>query len=463
MDKLLVVDDDPGILRQLAWAFPNHEVVTASDQDTALSQLREHRPKVVSLDLGLPPDPDGSTVGLGLLASMLDLAPSTKIIVVSGSEHRDDAIEAVARGAWDYYQKPIDAEALAFIVQRAFHVAALEAENRRLKKKTSPVLPGVITNDPAMLAVCQTVERIAPTSVNVLIHGESGTGKELLAKAIHDGSPRADRPFIAINCAAIPDALLESELFGYEKGAFTGATRQVKGKIETAHRGTLFLDEIGDMPFSLQAKLLRFVEERQIERLGGRGLIDVDVRIVSATHQPLLKRIDEGQFRQDLLYRLAGLTVEIPALAQRGDDILVLARHFIDQFAAEHKRPVMRLGHDAKEALMSHRWPGNIRELANTLQRAVILADGAFVTAGDLDLIAPSSAGSSGSRPGAFPEFVSLRDARDQAERQAVDAAVKRAAGNLSTAAKILGISRPTLYSLLRRHEDLLQESGADA
>lgn len=463
MDKLLIVDDDPGILRQLAWAFPNCDVVTASDKNVALDRLREHRPNVVSLDLGLPPDPDGSTVGLSLLTSMLEIAPSTKIIVVSGSEYRSDAIEAVALGAWDYYQKPIDVDALSFIVRRAFHVAALEAENQRLKTKVTAALPGLISSDPGMLAVCQTVERIAPTSVNVLIQGQSGTGKELLARAVHNGSTRADCPYVAINCAAIPDTLLESELFGYEKGAFTGATKQVKGKIETAHKGTLFLDEIGDMPIGLQAKLLRFVEERQIERLGGRALIDVDVRIVSATHQPLLERIDQGLFRQDLLYRLAGLTVEIPPLAKRGDDILVLARHFIDLFAAEHKRPAMRLRQDAKEALLSHRWPGNVRELINTLQRAVILADGAAVTAKDLDLALPAKPAPISSGPTIFREFFSLKDAREQAERQAVDAAVKRSDGNLSSAAKLLGISRPTLYSILRRHEDILQEAGADA
>jgi two-component system NtrC family response regulator len=463
LDKLLIVDDDPGILRQLAWAFPEHEVVTAADQKEAMARFHEHRPKVVSLDLGLPPDPDGSSIGLGLLASILESAPSTKVIVVSGSEDRSDAIAAVARGAWDYYEKPIDAQALAFIVQRAFHVAALEAENQRLKTTSGTALAGVITNDPSMLAVCQTVERIAPTSVNVLVLGQSGTGKELLARAIHDLSARAEQPFVAINCAAIPDTLLESELFGYEKGAFTGATRQVKGKIETAHRGTLFLDEIGDMPFSLQAKLLRFLEERQIERLGGRTLIDVDVRIVSATHQPLLEQAEEGRFRQDLLYRLAGLTVEIPPLCQRGDDILVLARHFIDLFAAEHKRPSIRLGQNAKEALLAHHWPGNIRELANTLQRAVILADGAALSARDLDLNVPPSAASAQGGQASAREFVSLRDARDQAERQAVDAAVKRSAGNLSTAAKLLGISRPTLYSLLRRHEDLREEASANA
>ena len=463
MDKLLIVDDDPGILRQLTWAFPDYEVLTASDREAALDQIREHRPKVVSLDLGLPPDPDGSTVGLGLLETMLQEAPSTKIIVVSGSEDRSDAIEAVARGAWDFYQKPIDAEALAFIVQRAFHVAILEAENQRLRKTAGTALPGIITNDPSMLAVCRTVERIAPTSVNVLVLGESGTGKELMARAIHDQSPRADQPFVAINCAAIPDTLLESELFGYEKGAFTGATRQVKGKIEMAHCGTLFLDEIGDMPFSLQAKLLRFVEERQIERLGGRSLIDVDVRIVSATHQPLLERVEQGRFRQDLLYRLAGLTIEIPPLTQRGDDILVLARHFIDLFVAEHKRQAARLGADAKEALLGHSWPGNIRELANTLQRAVILADGAVIKAQDLNLDVTAETASSKPSLALGRDFISLRDARDQAERQAVDAAVKRSAGNLSTAAKLLGISRPTLYSLLRRHEDLQPAVSADA
>jgi two-component system NtrC family response regulator len=465
MDKLLLVDDDPGILRQLAWAFPDHDVLTASDEETALERVREHRPKVVSLDLGLPPEPEGSAIGLRILEAILGINPATKVIVVSGSQDREDAVEAVARGAWDFFQKPIDAEALGFIVKRAFHVARLEAENRRLKTAAGQALPGIITSDPAMLAVCQTVERIAPTSVNVLVLGESGTGKELMARAVHDLSPRADQPFVAINCAAIPDALLESELFGYEKGAFTGATRQVKGKIETAHRGTLFLDEIGDMPFSLQAKLLRFVEERQIERLGGRSLIDVDVRIVSATHQPLLKRAEQDEFRQDLLYRLAGLTVEIPPLAGRGDDVLILAQHFIETFAAEHGRPAVRLGTDAKSALLAHRWPGNIRELANTLQRAVILADGALITARDLNLDTKAFQTNGSPTAGAPPagEFISLRDARERAERQAVDAAVRKSEGNLSTAAKLLGISRPTLYSLLRRHEDLLPEASADA
>jgi len=463
MDKLLIVDDDPGILSQPTWPFAEYDVVTASDPTTAIDLFRDHRPKVVSLDLGLPPDADGSSVGLDLLASILTLAPSTKIIVVSGNDDRSDALEAVAKGAWDYYEKPIDAEAFALIVQRAFHVAALEAENQRLKAQTNPALPGIITNDQGMLAICQTIEHIAPTSVNVLVLGESGTGKELLARAIHEGSPRVQQPFVAINCAAIPDTLLESELFGYEKGAFTGANQQIKGKIETAHRGTLFLDEIGDLPFALQAKLLRFLEKRQVERLGSRTPIDVDVRIVSATHQPLLEQIEKGAFRQDLLYRLAGLTVKIPRLAERGDDILVLAQHFIDQFAAEHRRPAVRLGRDAKQTLLSHHWPGNVRELANTLQRAVILADDAIVAAKDLDLNITPTKATAGARMTFAGELISLREARDQAEKRAVDAAVKRAAGNLSSAAKLLGISRPTLYSLLRRHESLQPDAAADA
>ena len=462
-DKLLLVDDDPGILRQLAWSFPDYEVLTASDEESAVRQVREHGPKVVSLDLGLPPDPDGSTVGLAILERILEIAPRTKVIVVSGSEEREDAVQAVARGAWDFFQKPIDAEALGFIVKRAFHVARLEAENRRLKTASGQALPGVITANPAMLEVCRTVERIAPTSVNVLILGESGTGKELLARAVHEKSPRADQPFVAINCAAIPDALLESELFGYEKGAFTGATRQVKGKIETADRGTLFLDEIGDMPFNLQAKLLRFVEERRIERLGGRSQIDVDVRIVSATHQPLMARVEEELFRQDLLYRLAGMTVEIPPLSARGDDTLLLAQHFIETFAAEHGRPAARLAEDAKRVLLAHGWPGNIRELANTVQRAVILAEGSTIRASDLSITGSNPASTSQHAIQISKEFISLRDARDQAERLAVDAAVKKSAGNLSTAAKLLGISRPTLYSLLRRHEDLQPSAPADA
>jgi two-component system NtrC family response regulator len=459
-EKLLLVDDDPGILRQLAWSFPDHEVLTASDRETALEQVREQAPKVVSLDLGLPPDPDGSTVGLDILDKILAIHPKTKVIVVSGSEDREDAVQAVARGAWDFFQKPIDGEALGFIVRRAFHVAHLEAENHRLKTGLGQPLPGVITASPAMLEVCRTVERIAPTSVNVLILGESGTGKELLARAVHEKSLRRDQPFVAINCAAIPDTLLESELFGYEKGAFTGATRQVKGKIETAHRGTLFLDEIGDMPFNLQAKLLRFVEERRIERLGGRSQIEVDVRIVSATHQPLMQRVEEDLFRQDLLYRLAGMTVEIPPLSARGDDVLLLAQHFVETFASQHGRQAARLAEDAKRVLMAHGWPGNIRELANTVQRAVILAEGRSIKASDLSLDGRGhKSGVAGSAGLPSAEFISLRDARDQAERQAVDAAVRKSAGNLSTAAKLLGISRPTLYSLLRRHEDL-QPSG---
>ncbi|MGI9417806.1 MAG: PEP-CTERM-box response regulator transcription factor [Geminicoccaceae bacterium] len=464
-DKLLLVDDDPGILRQLAWSFPDHEMVTASDQDGAIALFREHGPKVVSLDLGLPPDPDGSTIGLQILEDILTIDPRTKVIVVSGSENRSDAVEAVARGAWDFFQKPIDADALSFIVKRAFHVARLEAENRRLRITSAQALPGIITADPAMLDVCRTVERIAPTSVNVLLLGESGTGKELLARAVHDKSPRAEQPFVAINCAAIPDTLLESELFGYEKGAFTGATRQVRGKIETADRGTLFLDEIGDMPVNLQAKLLRFVEERRIERLGGRTPIEVDVRIVSATHQPLMTRVEEGLFRQDLLYRLAGLTIEIPRLGARGDDTLILAQHFIETFAAEHGRPAVRLAEDAKRVLVAHAWPGNIRELANTMQRAVILAESNVIRAGDLNL--DSGPGGAGASAGLVQhpqsEFISLRDARDRAERQAVDAAVRKSEGNLSTAAKLLGISRPTLYSLLRRHDDLQPQASADA
>jgi len=457
-EKLLIVDDDPGILRQLTWSFPDHDVVTASTEDGAIEQVQEHKPKVVSLDLGLPPDPDGSTVGLRILEKILALNPKTKVIVVSGSEDREDAAQAVGLGAWDFFQKPIDSEALGFIVKRAFHVARLEAENHRLKSGLGQALPGLTTANPAMLGVCRTIERIAPTSVNVLLLGESGTGKELLARAVHEKSSRAGQPFVAINCAAIPDALLESELFGYEKGAFTGATRQVKGKIETADQGTLFLDEIGDMPFNLQAKLLRFVEERRIERLGGRSQIDVDVRIVSATHQPLMTRVAEDLFRQDLLYRLAGLTIDIPPLSARGDDALLLAQHFVEMFAAEHGRPAARLAEDAKRVIMAHSWPGNIRELANTVQRAVILAEGRIIKASDLSLDAKP--GALGTAPTAFfqqrpTEFISLRDARDQAERQAVDAAVKKSEGNLSTAAKLLGISRPTLYSLLRRHHDL--------
>ncbi len=327
--------------------------------------------------------------GLRTLAEILAVAPETKVIVVTGNEERAHAVRAIALGAYDFYQKPIDGQVLSLIVRRAFNVFELEAENRRLQQSREPSFQGIVTSSDAMLSLCRTVEKVAPTDVSVLLLGESGTGKELFARALHNLSARRRGPFIAINCAAIPENLLESELFGHERGAFTGAVRQVKGKIELAQKGTLFLDEIGDMPLSLQVKLLRFIQERVIERVGGRETIPVDVRIVCATHQDLEGRIRTGGFREDLYYRIGEMALNIPPLRDRDDDCVVLARHLIDKFSADHGRRRLQLAPDALAALRSHPWAGNVRELENRIKRAVILTEGQSITAAHMGLAAP--------------------------------------------------------------------------
>ena len=441
MRKLLLVDDDPGILRALRWAFGEYELLTAQDRHDALEQVRRHKPAVVTLDLGLPPAVDDASEGLAALDEILTLAPTTKVIVVTGQEDRGNAVAAVGRGALDFYSKPVDAEILGLIVARAFHVHELEAENRRLRAGPAALTHGILTAHAGMQALCRTIEKIATAHASVLITGESGTGKELVARALHASSGRRDGIFVAINCAAIPENLLESELFGFEKGAFTGAIRQTRGKIELADGGTLFLDEIGDMPPALQAKLLRFLQERQVERLGGRGLIPVDVRVLSATHRDLPQLIKVGSFREDLYYRLAQLTVAIPPLRDRGDDAILIARHLAERFAVEQKRRAPRFAHDAMAAISRHAWPGNVRELENRIQRAVILNEDGEIGACDLDLLHASEAA-----------VMSLRAARELAERQVVAAVLRQTSGNLTAAAKILEISRPTLYTLLRQH-----------
>jgi two-component system NtrC family response regulator len=449
MQKLLVVDDDPGILRAIKWALEGYELFTAEDRKGAVDAARRHRPRVVTLDLGLPPHVDEPSEGLAALEEILGIAPSTKVIVVTGNDDRPVAVQAIAKGAWDFCSKPMDSETLRVIIARAFHVFDLEEENRALRSAGEQPLHGVITTDQAMLRICRTIEKIAPANIIVLLLGESGTGKEVLARALHDLNDQRSGPFVAINCAAIPENLLESELFGHERGAFTGAVRQVKGKIELATGGTLFLDEIGDMPMALQAKLLRVLQHRQIERVGGRTPIPIDVRVVCATNQPLQQRMAEGAFREDLYYRISELSIEIPPLRERGEDTVVLAQHFVERFASEHGSNVPRLRPDAVEAICRHAWRGNVRELQNRVRRAVILADGQKITAADLDLEPvldhPASLGAN-----AVP---TLREAREQAERQAISAALAASQGNLTAAAKILQVSRPTLYSLLRQQE----------
>ncbi len=442
--KLLIIEDDPGLQRQLRWAYDGYQLFIAGDREEALELLRAEEPPVVTLDLGLPPDPDGISEGMAVLAAILSERPATKVIVASGHGDRASARGAIAAGAWDFYQKPIDIESLGHIVARAFHVHALEMENRRLADtvpEDRQVLGRMITAAPEMLKVARMIERVANANVTVMLLGASGTGKELLARGLHETSDRAGKPFVAINCAAIPETLLESELFGHEKGAFTGAVKTTPGKIEQADGGTLFLDEVGDIPLPLQVKLLRFLQERVVERIGGREAIAVNTRIVCATHQNLETMITEGRFREDLFYRLAEIVVRIPSLSERPGDAVLLARHFVTRYARELNPQVKGLAPDAAAAIDAWPWPGNVRELENRVKRAVILADGKLIGAGDLDLNASEDADDN---------VVNLRSAREAAESQAVRRAIARSDGNISTAAKMLGISRPTLYDLMK-------------
>jgi two-component system NtrC family response regulator len=441
---LLVVEDDEGLQRQLKWAYEGYEVVLAGDRASALEALRLHEPTVVTLDLGLPPDPDGTTEGFETLAEILRLKPDTKVIVASGHGARESALKAIGMGAYDFYRKPVDIDELGLIVARAFHVHDLEAENRRLEQNGGGhVLGSIISAAPEMMKVAKTIERVASADVSVMLLGASGTGKELLARAVHEKSGRKGE-FIAINCAAIPETLLEAELFGYERGAFTGAVKSNVGKIEMAEGGTLFLDEVGDIPLPLQVKLLRFLQERVIERIGGRQPIAVDTRIVCATHQDLEAMIADARFREDLYYRLAEIVVKIPSLAERPGDSVLLARHFVNRFGKELKTKVQSLSADALAAIDGYAWPGNVRELENRIKRAVIMADGKSVTADDLDL--PGKA-----ETAELP--INLRAARETADRRAIRQALSRTDNNISGAAKLLGISRPTLYDLIKQYQ----------
>jgi two-component system NtrC family response regulator len=442
---LLVVEDDEGLQRQLKWAYDGYEVVCAGERQSAIDALRAHEPAVVTLDLGLPPDPDGTAEGFATLSEILRLKPDTKVIVATGHGAHESALKAIAMGAYDFYKKPVDIDELGLIVARAFHLHEIEDENRRLESgAAATVLGSIITAAPEMLKVARTIERVANADVSVMLLGASGTGKELLARAVHENSARKGA-FVAINCAAIPENLLEAELFGYERGAFTGAVKSNVGKIELAEGGTLFLDEVGDIPLPLQVKLLRFLQERVIERIGGRQPIAVDTRIVCATHQDLDAMTADGRFREDLYYRLAEIVVKIPSLAERSGDPVLLARHFVNRFGRELNPGVQTLSPDALEAIAVYAWPGNVRELENRIKRAVIMADGKSVTAGDLDLQAASEVGDD-----VLP--INLRAAREIADRKAIRQAMSRTDNNISGAAKLLGISRPTLYDLLKQY-----------
>lgn len=446
--KLLIVEDDAGLQAQLKWAYEEFEVIQATDREAALAALRAEAPAVVTLDLGLPPDPDGTSEGFAVLDAIMALKPDTKVIVASGHDARESALHAIERGAYDFYAKPVDIDELGLIVRRAYQLHLIEEENRRLAAGMGAdrtVLGSLITAAPEMLKVARMIERVATTSASVMLLGASGTGKELLAKGLHQRSARAAAPFIAINCAAIPENLLESELFGHEKGAFTGAIRTVEGKVEQADGGTLFLDEVGDIPLALQVKLLRFLQERTIERIGGRKPIAVDTRIVCATHQDLEAMIAEGRFREDLYYRLAEIVVRIPSLAERTGDAVLLAKAFLSRFAAEMNPAVKGFASDALGAIDDWTWPGNVRELENRVKRAVIMADGKMISAEDLDL--------GGAQDGETDLPLNLKAARERADRKVIRRALARSEGNISNSAKLLGISRPTLYDLLKQYD----------
>lgn len=440
---LLIVEDDPALQKQMRWAFDRNETLVASDAESAIAQIRRHEPAVVTMDLGLPPHPNDPTEGFALLQQILALAPYTKVIVLTGQNDRTNALKAIGLGAYDFYAKPFEPELLSLTIERAFSMYELQEENRRLQSLGTPAaFAGIITRDAQMLRICRTAEKVATTSATILVLGESGTGKELIARALHDLSSRRKERWVAINCAAIPETLLESELFGYEKGAFTGATKQTLGKIETANKGTLFLDEIGDLSLPLQGKLLRFLQERVIERVGGREEIAIDVRIVCATHQNLKEMIARGKFREDLYFRLAEIVLEIPPLRARPGDAGLLAHAFVRRFADEQRRGTLTLLPDAINAIEAHPWTGNVRELENCIKRAVIMAEGNVIASADLGLDSEIE-----------NPMLNLRQVREVAEKQAVVRVLGRADGNLSKAAEMLGISRPTLYELLDRFE----------
>ncbi|MDF3019635.1 MAG: Fis family transcriptional regulator [Steroidobacteraceae bacterium] len=441
--KLLIVEDDQGLQRQLKWCFDEYEVLMAATRADALALVRRFEPAVVLQDLGLPPDAEGVTEGMKTLREILTLVPQTKVIVVTGNADRDNAVRAVSLGAYDFYQKPVDTDVLKLIVGRAFHIHALEEQNRQLREAqlTSP-MEGLIATDDAMLRVCRMIEKVSPTDASVLILGESGTGKELVARAVHAQSGRKGARFVAINCAAIPEQLLESELFGYEKGAFTGAVKTTLGKIETASGGTLFLDEIGDMPLALQAKLLRFLQDRTIERVGGRQEIAVDVRIVCATNRDLQAFITEQKFRQDLYFRIGEVTINVPPLRERAGGATVLAHAMLRKFGNVGGKSKRGFTEEATAALEAYSWPGNVRELENRVKTAMIMAETNLISANDLGLKESTESAL----------LFNLKEVRTRAERQAIRQAMSITDGNVSRAAELLGVTRPTLYDLMEKY-----------
>jgi two-component system NtrC family response regulator len=438
--KLLIVEDEEPIRTQLKYALrDDFTLLFAEDRVAALSTVAGEQPAVVSLDLGLPPHPASAECGLETLDQIMRTAPATKVVVLTGNGGREGAIRSVQLGAFDYHQKPIQLNELKVVLQRAAYLQTLETEAERRGSEPAIRFADMLGHTQAMREIFAVVSRIARTDVTVLIQGESGTGKELLARAVHANSARCNRPFVAINCGAIPDTLLESELFGHERGAYTGAHVQRKGKLELADGGTLFLDEVGEMSPPLQVKLLRFLQEREIERVGGREVLRVDARIVAATNKDLKAELQARRFREDLYYRLSVVNLTLPPLRERGEDVVLIANALLQQIAKTHRRK-LRFGSTALEAIARHPWPGNVRELENAVERAVLMARGKLVEARDLGIDLPQ-------QPPA-----SLREARDRAERAALVEALVRTRGNITQASRLLAVSRPTLHGLIGRY-----------
>ncbi len=441
IQKLLIVEDDQGLQSQLRWHFDQYEVIIAGNREEAINAIRLHEPPVVLQDLGLPPDDEGVEEGFKCIQEISSLAPMTKIIVMTGNAEYENAVRAVAMGAYDFYQKPVNPDTLDLILQRAYHIFKLERQNRLLQEQMQSPLDGVIASDAKMVKICRMIEKLAPSTVTCTLTGESGTGKEVLAKALHNCSPRKNNRLVAINCAAVPENLMESELFGYEKGAFTGASKRTLGKVETANHGTLFLDEIGDMPLPLQAKLLRFLQERHIERLGGREEIPVDVRVVCATNKNLQQMVQEGTFREDLYYRICEMEIHIPPLRERHGDKLLLARHFLKRAAKQNNMSsVTGFSPEATEMIESYEWPGNIREMENRIKRGVVMCEDKLVSSEDLGLMTENELS------------LNLREVRYKAERAAILRALTMTDYNISSTAKLLGVTRPTLYDLIKKY-----------
>jgi two-component system NtrC family response regulator len=441
--KILIIDDDETIRQQMKWALVDeYEIFLAENRRSAIDLFRRELPPVVTLDLGLPPHPREATEGLLALSEILEIDPRVKVIIVSGNSDRANALKAIEQGAYDFFTKPIDLDEIRVTLRRAIHLFQLEEENRQLKKR--PTLEGgMIGTSRVMEGLYATIRKVSTTDIPVLITGESGTGKELVARSIHQHSSRSTGPFIAINCGAIPENLLESELFGHEKGAFTGAHAQRKGRIEYAAGGTLFLDEIGELGLGLQVKLLRFLQEKTIERVGGRESLPIDARVIAATNRDLKERMAGGAFREDLFYRLGVVSIAIPPLRERDGDLLVLARAFIARFSEETGKKVKGLTPAAIEALTAYSWPGNVRELENKVRRGVVMTDGIHLTPEDLELTAPNEA---------IP-LPRLKDAREKLERELVELALARFGGNVTQAASALGISRQALHDILSKHK----------